>query len=134
MSTTAHRRSRSASALLLVAFLTGCTGSGDELDVTGFSAGACRDLAPTAQQVDRTLREAADEDIEPRAAAERLRDAQEELKPLRQEAAQPVSTAITELITRIGFFRISVDSNNYDGSQVDDVRKALDALAQECTA
>lgn len=128
-------RLRSAAAVLaLVGVVTGCSGSGDELDVDGFSEGACRDLAATAQEVDTTLREVADEDIAAREAADRLRAAQDELKPVRDRADEPVSAAVTELVTRIGFFRISVDSNNYDGSQVEDVRTALEELASACTA
>ena len=132
MSRARVRPLRAAAALAAACALAACTGSGDELDVEGFAEGACSELTGTAQEVDEVLREVSDEDIEPDEAGDRLRKAQEELKPVREDAEQPVSRAITELITRMGFFRISVDSNSYDGSQVQDVRTALDDLAQEC--
>ncbi|MCY7365753.1 MAG: hypothetical protein LH469_10670 [Frankiaceae bacterium] len=121
------RRAAGAAALLLV--LSGC--SSDALDVDGFSPGACTDIAPTLQEVDEALRQVGDEDIEPRAAADRFRDAQGALKPVVEsddDAAEPVQ----ELITRLGFFRIAVDTNNYSGDQDADVRTALDDLAETC--
>ena len=125
-------RLHAATAVLLGAALTGCTGSGDELDVDGFSSGACSELAPTLQEVDEALREVADEDLEPRKAADRFKAAQEDLKAQGASAAEPVREPLTELVTSLGFFRISVDSNNYDGTQVGAAREKLDALAAAC--
>lgn len=132
MSRARVRTLRATAVLAAACVLAACTGSGDELDVEGFAEGACTQIADTAQEVDEVLRQVVDEQIEPDEAGDRLRQAQEELKPAREDAEQPVSTAITELLTRMGFFRISVDSNSYDGSQVQDVRTALEDLAQEC--
>lgn len=121
------RRAAGAAALLLA--LAGC--SSDALDVDGFAAGACTDIAPTLQEVDEALRQVGDEDIEPRAAADRFRDAQEALKPV-VESGDDVAEPVQELVTRLGFFRIAVDSNNYSGAQDEDVRTALDDLAETC--
>lgn len=126
------RSLRAAAVLAAACTLAACTGSGDELDVEGFAEGACSEVAGTAQEVDEVLRQVADEDLAPEEAGDRLKAAQDELKAARDDAEQPVSRALTELVTRIGFFRIAVDSNSYDGSQVEPVRTALDDLAQEC--
>ncbi len=122
---------RTACAVALVAALSGCSSEG--LDVDGFSAGACTDMAPTLQEVDEALREVGDEDIEPRAAADRFRAAQEVLKPVLDSDAD-VAEQVRELVTRLGFFRLSVDSNSYEAKQDDDVRTALDSLAEACRA
>lgn len=122
---------RTAGAALLLAALTGC--SSDALDVEGFTAGACTDIAPTLEEVDEALREVGDEDIEPRAAAERFRAAQDALKPV-VESGDALAEDVQALVTRLGFFRIAVDSNNYDGDQDADVRTALDDLADTCRA
>lgn len=120
---------RTAGAVVLLAGLAAC--SSDGLDVDGFAAGACSDLAPTLQEVDEVLRQVGDGDLEPRAAADRFRDAQEVLKPV-VESGDQVAADVQELVTRLGFFRIAVDSNNYDGEQDEDVRTALDGLAETC--
>ena len=120
-----------AGAAVLACVLTAC--SSDELDVDGFSAGACTDLAPTLQDVDEALREVGDENLQPGEAGDRFQAAQEVLKPV-VEAGDELAEPVQELITRLGFFRIAVDSNNYDGTQDADVRTALDALVQECRA
>lgn len=118
-------------ALAVCAALTGCTGSGDELDVDGFSSGPCADTAPALQDVDEVLRDVEDEDATPRQAADRLKAVQEALKP-QVEGDSAVQEQVTDLVSSIGFLRLSVDTNSYDGSQADGVRDALDALAEAC--
>lgn len=122
---------RTACAALLLAALAGC--SSDGLDVEGFSAGACTEIAPTLQEVDEALLQVADEDVAPRGAADRFRDAQEALKPVVETGGERAGD-VRELVTRLGFFRIAVDSNSYDGAQDSDVRAALDDLADACRA
>ena len=129
------RRRRStvaAAAVSLLVPLAGCTGSGDELDVDGFSPGACSDVASTLQEIDSALRELDGEDVAPQEVGQRFREAQATLKERTASAQDPVGASATELVTRLGFFRIAVDSNSYDGSQAEDVRTALEALAEDC--
>ena len=111
--------------------LAACSGS-DGLDVDGFSPGACTELAPTLEAVDERLREVKDEDLSPKEAAAGFKAAQEELKTAGADGSQEVSSAVTDLVTSLGFFRISADSGTYDGSQVKDVRAELDAVAETC--
>ena len=125
-------RLHAAATALVCAALTGCTGSSDELDVEGFSSGPCTEIAPTLQDVDEVLREVGDDDVSPREAADRFKAAQAALKPQGEAAPAPVKQAVTDLVASLGFFRISVDSNNYDGTQVGDVRAKLEALADTC--
>ena len=122
---------RAACAAVLIAALAGC--SSDALDVEGFSAGACTDIAPTLQEVDEALRQVGEEDIEPRAAADRFRAAQDALKPV-VESGDAVAEEVQELTRRLGFFRIAADTNNAESQQEDDVRAALDDLAETCRA
>ena len=125
-------RLHTATAVLLGVALSGCTGSGDELDIGGFSSGACSEVAPTLQEVDEVLREVGEGDLEPGEAANRFKAAQEDLKAQGASAAAPVQEPLTELVTSLGFFRIAVDSGNYDGTQGEDAREKLDALAAAC--
>ena len=127
-------RLRAAATVLTVAAgLPACSGSGaEELDIEGFAPGACTEIAPTLEDVDETLREVQDEAIEPREAADRFKAAQATLKEQGARAPEQVKQSVTELVTSLGFFRIAVDSNNYDGSQVDDARSQLEALAEAC--
>lgn len=125
------RSLRSAACVLVaVAALSAC--SSQELDVEGFAPGACTELAPALQDVDETLRQVGDEDIAAPEAGERFQAAQAPLKAAGASAQDPVATSVTDLVTSLGFFRIAVDSNNYDGSQDADVRTAIDALAEDC--
>lgn len=120
-----------ASAVLLVA----CTSSSAEsVDLEGVESGPCGEFVNALEDVDAGLQEVADEDITPREAATRFQAAQEVLKPAVATAEAPVAESITELVTRLGFFRISVDSNNYDGAEDAKVRNALRALAEDCRA
>ncbi len=127
----ARRAVRAAAcAFVAVAALSAC--SSEELDVEGFAPGTCTEVAPVLQDVDETLRQVGDEDLAPPEAGQRFQAAQEQLKAALDAAQEPVGATVTDLVTSLGFFRIAVDSNNYDGSQDADVRTALDALAQEC--
>jgi hypothetical protein len=135
------RHSHSPSRLLLtgsaaVLLLSGCTDdSGQQaLDLEGLSSGPCADVVTTLEDVDESLRAVAEEDLAPEQAAERFRAAQDALQPAAEEVDGSVRPAITELVTRLGFFRISVDSNNYDQADVADVRAALTALVEDCRA
>lgn len=119
-----------AGAALLAVVAAGC--SSDSLDVEGFAAGACTDIAPTLQDVDEALRQVGDEDIEPRAAGDRFEAAREVLQPVADSGDEPAEP-VQALITQLGFFRIGVDSNNYDGTQDDAVRTALDGVVEACT-
>lgn len=131
-----HARRWAAAAggvLCLLIGTSGCSGP-ERVDVEGFAPGPCQDAATTVEDIDETLLDAEAEDLGPREAGDRLKAAQDELKPIRDAATDPLGQTVTDLITALGFFRISVDSNNYDGSQIADVRTALDALVQRCNA
>ncbi len=125
-----------ACAAVLTAALSAC--SSEALDVEGFAPGACTDIAATLQDVDEALRQLADDDIEPRDAADRFRVAQEQLGAA-AEGGGAVAEQVQELITRQGFFRLAVDTGAVDtdasdGEQQADVQDALDALAETCRA
>jgi hypothetical protein len=127
-----RRRSaaRTGCAAVITLALAAC--SSDGLDVEGFSPGPCSDTAPVLQEVDEALREVGEDDLEPGAAAERFREAQEVLKQARAGAVGAQAEGFRDLVTQLGFFRIAVDTGTYDGSQDEDVRAALDALAEDC--
>lgn len=121
----------------VVLLLAGCSDDGEQqeaLDLEGLSSGPCASVASTLEDVDASLRAVTDEDIAPEQAAERFRTAQDALEPAAAQVDAAVRPAVTELVTRLGFFRISVDSNNYDAEDRDDVRAALTALVQDCRA
>ncbi len=122
-----------AGTLCLLAGTSGCSGP-EKVDVEGFAPGACRDAAPTVQDIDETLIGADEKDLSPREAADQLKTAQDELLAVRDSAEPPLAQAITDLVTALGFFRISVDSNNDDGTLVADARAPFDALVTRCTA
>lgn len=129
----ARRVAGLAAAVSAVVLLGGCTGSSaDEVDLEGLEAGPCSNLVGTLEEVEAGLREVANEDIAPKEAAERFETVQEELGPAAASADVAVRPAVTELITQLGFFRVAVDSNNYDSSRGDEVRTALTALAKDC--
>lgn len=115
--------------------LVACTGSSAEpIDLEGLGSGPCSALLGTLEDVDAGLRAVANEDITPQEAAKQFQAAQDVLKPAAARTEAPVGESITELVTRLGFFRISVDSNSYDGAEDAKVRDALQALAEDCRA
>ncbi len=120
-------------AACLLTGTAACSGP-ERIDVGGFAPGACTDAVDTVKDIDEALIGVEEGDLTPQEAEERLEVAQDELKPVRDGAEPPLDQTMTDLVTALGFFRISVDSNNYDGSQVADARVALDALVQRCTA
>ncbi len=103
------------------------------MDVDGFAPGPCADAADTVVRLDETLIEVADKDISPAEADMRLEVFQDELLTVRDSTQPPLSQTFTDLVTSLGYFRISVDSNGYDGSQVGDTRIPFDALVKACT-
>jgi hypothetical protein len=132
VSLTSGRYLRAVAATATACALAACSGSVEELDVDGFSPGACTGLAGTLQEVNEALGEVSGEDITPQEASARFESAQQVLKMQREQSAEPVASAVTDLVTSLGFFRIAVDSNSYDASQVDDVRTELEAVAMTC--
>ncbi len=129
----ANRRVAGLLAAGTTVLLVACTGSSAEpVDLDGLESGPCSELTGTLEDVDAGLRAVADEDITPQEAAKQFQAAQEVLKPAALSAQAPLGESITELVARLGFFRISVDSNNYDGAEDAKVRDALQALAESC--
>ena len=125
-------RVRAGALLGALVLLTACSDSRGELDLEGLGSGPCSDLVGSVEDVDRTLRAVEDEDSTPQEAAQRFQAVQEELKTAADTAEPPVRTAVTDLVTRLGFFRISVDSNSYDGSEEARVLTALESLVESC--
>jgi hypothetical protein len=120
-----------SAALLLVA-LSACS-SQEARDLEGLSPGACSDVRPALESVDETLRELADEDVEPKEAAEAFKSAQPPVKDAQAGADPAVAAALKELQTRLGFYRIAQDSGSDDDEQAEDVGAALDAVVEACT-
>lgn len=132
MSRARVRTVRATAVLAAACALAACTGSGDELDVEGFAEGACSELKEPLQEVDEALRQVEDEDLAPKDAAAQFAELQKTLKAQAEQAEGEVGPAVTELVTSLGFFRISVDTNSYDGSQDEAVRTELEAVAETC--
>jgi len=112
--------------------LTGC--SADGLDVDGFAPGACTDVAPALEDLDTALREHQSGDLSAKRAGAEFEAAQDALLEASPEAEEPVQAAMTALVTDLGFLRVATDNELDDSTPQDDVRKALDALAEQCRA
>ena len=123
---------RAAALALAGVVALGACSDGAELDLEGLAPGTCTDLAPTLMDIDETLRQVANEQITAQEAEQRLEAAQDAVKATGEAAQDRVGASVTELVTRIGFYRIAVDSNNYDGSQDAAVQEALSTLAADC--
>lgn len=123
---------RLSAALGIALLVTGCTGSSDEgVDLEGLGSGPCAPLVAALEDVDAELRGLADDEATPEQAAERFVPLQDELAEA--EVDTGLEPAVTELITSLGFFRVSVDSNTYgDDDEAARVRAALGALAEDC--
>ena len=118
-------------ALGTAVLVTGCTSSSEAgVDLEGLDSGPCSALVGTLEDVDNQLRGVADDEISPEQAAERFLTVQDDLAAA--EVGSEVQPAVTELITSLGFFRVSVDSNSYDDDEATRVRTALAALAEDC--
>lgn len=127
-----RRAAGSLAAVVVLVALGGCSGGRPELDVDGFRPGACTSAVPTLQDVDDALRRLEDDELSPRDAAARFAQAQDALAPAAADADGALSASFDELGSRLGFFRLSVDTGSSDDSEVADVRRALDGLAQDC--
>lgn len=120
-----------AAALGIALVVTGCTGSSDEgVDLEGLGSGPCAPLVAALENVNTELRGLADDEATPEQAAERFVSVQDELAEA--EVATGLEPAVTELITSLGFFRVSVDANTDEGDEVARVRAALGAVKEDC--
>lgn len=131
------RRPRPATRALLVAvaavLVSACSSSSyDAVDLDGLDQGPCADVVGTLEDVDADLRGLADDDVSPEQAAERFVSVQDDLAGAEVDAE--VQPAVTDLVTALGFFRVSVDSNMYDGDDAGRVRTSLGGLADACRA
>lgn len=125
------RPCRSVVAAVTALVLTACTGSSyDEVDLDGLGSGPCADLLAPLEDVDAGLGEVADGGATPEQVADSFATAQDELAAAPPEAA--VQPALTALITRLGFYRVAVDSNGDHQAEAMRVREALTALAEDC--
>lgn len=125
-------------AALLVAagtavMLSGCTGSSAAgVDLDGLAETPCAPIVSSLEDVDADLRGLADDDVTPEQAAQRFDAVQDALAE--SDADPELEQAITELITRLGFYRLAVDTNNDGAAETEQVRTALGALAERCRA
>lgn len=119
-----------ALAVSAAVLLSGCSGSSyEEVDLDGLAA-ACEDLRAPLQDVDAGLRELADDEAAHEQTAERFSAVQDDLTSAAAEPA--VQPAVTELVTRLGFYRVSVDAAGDPEAEAARVREALAALAEDC--
>lgn len=129
------RPTRPAARLLVMAstalLVSACSGSSyDGVDLDGLDEGPCTPVVGTLEEVDADLRGLADEELTPEQAGKRFASVQDDLADARVGAE--VEPAVTDLITALGFFRVSVDSLTYDGDDAGRVRTSLGALADAC--
>jgi hypothetical protein len=118
-----------AGTAVLVSACTGSSAAGVDLD--GLAETPCAPLVGSLEDVDADLRGLADE-VTPEQAAERFATVQDALAE--PDAGAELEPAVTELITRLGFYRLAVDTGNDDAAEAEQVRTALNALAEQCRA
>jgi hypothetical protein len=119
-----------ATGTLLVGACTGSSAAGVDLD--GLAETPCAPLVGSLDDVDADLRGLADDDVTPEQVAKRFATVQDALAEA--DAGAELDPAVTELITRLGFYRVAVDTNNDDTAEAEQVRTALGALAEQCRA
>ncbi len=128
-------RERAALGVLLVAVLLtgGCsrTGSSDP-PVDHFAAGTCRQAAPPTIAVGKLVADVTQhaktaQQVEPAITQEQAR-----LRALLPSAG-PTARPLQDLITAIGYFRITLDSHTYTTARLADVKNARAALIRYCT-
>jgi len=121
---------RLGTLVVTAVLLAGCSSA--ELDVDGFSPGACTDVAPALQDLDQALREYGSDDLSPQRAGAEFEAAQDELLAASPGADEQVEAAMTALVTNLGFLRVATDNALDDATPQEDARTSLDALAEQC--
>ncbi len=126
---------RAALGVLLVGVLltSGCsrTGSSDP-PVDHFAAGTCRQAAAPTIAVGKLVADVTHhaktaQQVEPAITTEQSR-----LRAL-LPGAGPTARPLQDLITAIGYFRITLDSHTYTTARLTDVRNARTAFVRYCT-
>lgn len=122
-------------AVLLMGVLmtTGCTGSGaGDPPPSRFAAGTCRQAAAPTIAVGKLLDDVAHHHKTPKEIEPAISREQSRLRALLATAG-PATQPVQDLITAIGFFRISLDSGTYGASRLTDVTSAREGLIRYCT-
>lgn len=114
--------------------LTACTpGSPSEPALSRFTAGTCRQAAPSVVSLDRLVHQVRDRHRKPQAVIAAFTAEQRRLQalPVGREAA--VDTRLHNLVVDLGLLRISVATNNYHRARLDQVAGSQQSLVRYCT-
>ncbi|MDK3257755.1 hypothetical protein [Blastococcus capsensis] len=116
--------------------VVGCSGGRDLPDADEFAAGPCRDAAPAVLALDEQVRLALEEDADLAAVRESLRDEQATLQEVLggADGRADVAPELEEVVTRVGFARVALDTGTLDGAVASDVTSAVDRLVAVCVA
>ncbi len=125
-----------AAVVLLSAtvLLSACSGSdGPSLPAAAdFSAGTCTVAAPDVLAVGKALPELGDGPKVAREVKDALRDAQDGLKPLAENAEPTLKQALEDLVVSIGIVRIRSDGNTYEPALRTTLQKSYDSVLTAC--
>jgi hypothetical protein len=116
-------------AATLAGLLGACGGSGKSVTVDDFSAGPCREIAPTVIQVGHLVSVVHKQHGVSKQTQQEFTSAQ---SLLRKQPSQPAGSQ--DLVTAIGFLRLRLDSHSYQPQLLTDVSTAQHNVERMCTA
>lgn len=128
-------RVRIAAAAAVLAATVSCTPkpAPSQPETVDFAAGTCRQAAPAVLGIGRLLGEVRTRARSAREVNAELTMQQSRLRKLLPAADSRARAPLQDLVTAVGFFRIGVDSNTLQSSQVQAATDAQQALVRACT-
>ncbi|MCW2672176.1 MAG: hypothetical protein JWP14_765 [Frankiales bacterium] len=129
------RTSRLLAPLLLIvaASCSGGASSFHQPRASAFTAGSCRDLAPSVLRLGRDLH-GLGSNAPTREQQAAIKAAQTDVRNLQPRLPTSLAAVVQELVTTVGILRLRTDTDSYDPSLAGTAMTAYRGVVTACTA
>jgi hypothetical protein len=98
-----------------------------------FAVGTCRQAAPAVISVGHLIHSVQHDHKSPKSIQTAVTTEQTRLRALLPSAEPLVRPGLQQLISSIGYFRLSLDAHTYTPARLSDLSRAHDAFVRSCT-
>ena len=127
---------RTAGLVLVLALLSGCSGSDDtsSYDEADYRAGDCRTAAPDVFAIRLVVEQVVADDEEPSSVVGGLQTLQQRLIGTSARISdQATKDSAQKVIDAVGFYRIGIDAKNFTPKLASDVHDSAQRFLDTCS-
>lgn len=125
-------RARPLAVVVLIG-VAACSGTSfDQPKASSFTAGSCRDLAPSVLSLGKTLHGLSSK-VPSTSQRDALKTSQADVRSRQSAVPAGLAPTVQDLVTTVGIVRLRTDTNSYDKSLATDAMSAYQKLVKACT-